>query len=96
MFHVNTSKKMSREDFLNGIKYLKEEDLKPKPTLDKLERLGFTANDEATYYVLLANSNLTDREKDEIKMKIKALKKDEDYKINKNPNYKNMNTSMAQ
>jgi len=87
---------MSRDEFLNGIKYLKEEDLKPKPTLEKLERFGYSANDEATYFMLLSNPNLTDREKEQIKLKIKEIKTDTDFKINKNPNYKNMNTSMAQ
>jgi len=96
MFHINTKKKMSRDEFLNGIKYLKEQDLKPKPTLEKLERFGYSANDEATYLMLLSNPNLTDVEKEQIKLKIKELRKDMDYKINKNPNYKNMNTSMAQ
>jgi len=96
MFHINTSRKMSRDEFLNGIKYLKEEDLKPKPTLEKLERFGYSANDEATYFMLLSNPNLTDREKEQIKLKIKEIKTDTDFKINKNPNYKNMNTSMAQ
>jgi len=96
MFNINTSKKMSRDDFLNGIKYLKEHDLKPKQTLEKLEHFGLKPNDEATYYFLLSNPNLTDTEKDIIKLKIKEIKTDIDYKINKNPNYKNMNTSLAQ
>lgn len=96
MFHINTKKKMSRDEFLNGIKYLKEQDLKPKPTLEKLERFGYSANDEATYLMLLSNPNLTDGEKTQIKLKIKEIKTDTDYKINKNPNYKNMNTSTAQ
>jgi len=96
MFHINTSKKMSKNEFLNGIKYLKEEDLKPKPTLEKLERFGYSANDEASYFMLLSNPNLTDVEKEQIKLKIKELRKDMDYKINKNPNYKNMNSSLAQ
>ncbi len=93
---INTSRKMSRDEFLNGIKYLKEEDLKPKPSIEKLERFGYSANDEATYFMLLANPNLTDGEKEQIKTKIKEIKTDLDYKINKNPNYKNMNTSTAQ
>lgn len=93
---INTSKKMSRDEFLNGIKYLKEQDLKLKPSLEKVTRYGYSVNDEATYYLLLANPNLTDEEREQIKLKIKEIKTDIDYKINKNPNYKNMNTSMAQ
>ena len=63
---------------------------------EKLERFGYSANDEATYFMLLSNPNLTDGEKEQIKLKIKEIKTDTDYKINKNPNYKNMNTSTAQ
>jgi hypothetical protein len=96
MFTINTSNKMKREDFLNGIKYLTQKDLQPKPSLEKLERFGFSANDEASYYLLLNNPNLTDTEREQIKSKIKQLRDDYENKINSDLNYKNTNAKMAQ
>lgn len=96
MFRINNSNKMKRENFLHGIKYLTETDLQPKPSLEKLERFGFSANDEASYYILLSNPNLTDTEREQIKSKIKQLRDEYENKINSDLNYKNTNTKMAQ
>ena len=75
MFKINNSNKMKREDFLHGIKYLTEIDLRPKPSIEKIERFGFSANDEASYYILLCNPNLTDSEREQIKTKINLYEK---------------------
>lgn len=91
MFRINNSNKMKREDFLNGIKYLTEKDLQPKPSLEKLERFGFSANDEASYYILLCNPNLTDFEREHIKSKINQLRENYQDKINND-----LNTKLAQ
>ena len=88
MFKINNSNKMKREDFLHGIKYLTENDLRPQPSIEKIERFGFSANDEASYYILLCNPNLTDSEREQIKTKINQLKDNYRAKINNDLNEK--------